>query len=88
MSIVLSGLVLLGIAGLGITLRSHLHKKHPSNPLLRSEGIVDAPLSPNGSVLIKGDLWMARSADGVVIPTRAPVMVVGFEDHLLLVTQR
>ena len=88
MSIILPGLVLLGIAVLGITLGSHLHKKHPSNPLPHSEGIVDTPLSPNGSVLIEGDLWMARSADGLGIPTRAQVMVVGFEDHLLLVTQR
>lgn len=88
MSIALSGLILLGIAVLVITLRSHLHKRHPSNPLLSSDGVVDVPLSPNGSVLINGDLWMARSADGLVIPARAQVIVVGFDHHLLLVTQR
>jgi membrane-bound ClpP family serine protease len=88
MSIVFSGLVLLAIAVPVITLRSHLHKKYPSNPRLRSEGIVDAPLSPKGSVLINGELWMARSIDGLLIPTRAQVAVVGFEDHLILVAER
>ena len=88
MSIVFSGLVLLALAAAVAILRSHLHKKYPSNPKLRSEGIVDVPLSPKGSVLINGELWMARSIDSLLIPARTQVTVVGFEDHLLLVAER
>lgn len=87
MSIVISGLIVLTIA-IVIILRLHFHKKYPSNPVLYSAGFVDAPLAPKGSVLVNGELWMARSANGLLIPAKAHVTVVGFEDHLLLVTRR
>jgi membrane-bound ClpP family serine protease len=81
MMLVLSSLVLL------ITVRSHLHKKYPvSDSLISNRGIVDAPLAPKGSVIINGELWMARSANNSTIPAKTKVKVIGFEDHLLLVT--
>ena len=78
--------IALTIAVLVIVLSSHLHKRDPASPFLHSAGIVNAALSPNGSVIIKGEVWLARSVDGLCIPSKAPITVVGFEDHLLLVS--
>ncbi len=88
MSVVLLVLLILASLVLLITLRSHLHKKYPtSDSLISSHGTVDAPLAPEGSVIIDGELWMARSANGSTIPARTKIKVIGFEDHLLMVTQ-
>ena len=46
---------------------------------------VNTKLEPEGTVIVCGELWRARSKDGAHIPTRARVRVVGFEDHLALV---
>ena len=80
--LILAGLVLL------ITLHSHLHKKYPiSDSLISSHGTVDAALAPEGSVIINGELWLARSANGSTIPAKTKIRVIGFQDHLLMVTQ-
>ncbi|HEV8369579.1 MAG TPA: NfeD family protein [Pyrinomonadaceae bacterium] len=74
-------------AALGVYF-SRRHKRHPSaNPLISSSAIVDRPLSPNGSVLINGELWLACSANGKSIPTGSRVTIVGINQHLLLVSQ-
>jgi membrane-bound ClpP family serine protease len=88
MSIALVALLLLSLPVLAITLRSHLQKKYPvSGSLISSSGTVDAPLAPKGSVIIDGELWLARSANGATIPAQTSIKVVGFDDHHLLVTQ-
>ena len=46
---------------------------------------VDTELDPEGTVIVCGELWRARSKNGAVIPARARVRVVGFEGHLALV---
>ena len=46
---------------------------------------VDIRLDPEGTVIVCGELWRARSNDGGVISSRARVRVVGFKDHLALV---
>jgi membrane-bound serine protease (ClpP class) len=46
---------------------------------------VDTKLDPEGTVIVCGELWRARSKDGTHISNRARVRVVGFEDHLALV---
>ena len=46
---------------------------------------VDTKLDPEGTVIVGGEMWRARSKDGVLIPSRARVRVVGFEGHLALV---
>jgi len=67
-------------------IRSRRHKRHPlRNSLISSQGIVDSSLDPNGSVLVDGELWLARSLNGNSIPTRTRVTVVAVKDHLLLV---
>jgi len=46
---------------------------------------VDKELQPEGTVIVSGELWRAKSKDGAFIESRARVRVVGFKDHLALV---
>lgn len=73
--------VLLIVAGMS------RHKKSATSELqlLGSRAQVDAELGPEGTVLIQGELWRARSADGTSIAPRTIVQVVGLSGHLLLV---
>jgi membrane-bound serine protease (ClpP class) len=63
------------------------HKKSATNEirLLGSQARVDSPLGPEGTVLVQGELWRARSADGTNIASHTIVQVVGLSGHLLLV---
>ena len=65
----------------------YLHKKAGVGEikLIGQIGAVDTKLDPEGTVIVCGELWRARSKAGVVISTRARVRVVGFEDHFALV---
>jgi membrane-bound serine protease (ClpP class) len=46
---------------------------------------VDTKLEPEGTVLVRGELWRARSKDGSSISSHARVRIIGFQDHLVLV---
>lgn len=46
---------------------------------------VDSQLDPEGTVLVSGELWRAKSKNGEFISPHARVRVVGFQEHLLLV---
>ena len=46
---------------------------------------VDTTLDPEGTVIVVGELWRAKSRSGAVIPPHTRVRVVGFEDHLAVV---
>ncbi len=46
---------------------------------------VETTLMPDGTVIIGGELWPARSIDGLVIASRRRVRVVSFDDLSLLV---
>jgi membrane-bound serine protease (ClpP class) len=63
------------------------HKKSGSGriQLLGAEGVVESKLDPEGTVLIDGELWRARSLDGTSIADPARVEVVAVDGHLLLV---
>ena len=65
----------------------YLHKKAGAGDinLVGEVGAVDTKLEPEGTVIVCGELWRARSKDGVVISERARVRVVGFENHFALV---
>ena len=70
-----------------VALRSRHHKRHVfTGPLISASAIVDRPLTPEGSVFVHGELWLARSANGNLIPAKSKVTVIGSQDHLLLVT--
>ena len=63
------------------------HKKSATDEiqLVGSQAQVDSPLGPEGTVLVRGELWRARSADGTNIASHTMVQVVGLSGHLLLV---
>lgn len=46
---------------------------------------VETKLDPEGTVIIGGELWRARSSSGDVISPRTRVRVVGFDALLALV---
>ena len=71
-----------------IVIGSYLHKRHPLTTRLLSEsGIANSPLTPQGSVLVNGELWLARSVDGNFIAAKSAVQIVGLDGHLLLVSE-
>jgi membrane-bound serine protease (ClpP class) len=63
------------------------HKKAGTGDLklLGEIGLTDSSLEPEGTVLVQGELWRARSRDGSVVSARARVRIVSFKDHLVLV---
>ena len=77
---------LLTICAVGLILSLFLHK-HSSKlkSPVSSLGTVHTTLSPNGSVFVDGELWLAESLDGNLIREKQKVMVMGLRDHLLLV---
>jgi len=65
----------------------YLHKKAGTGDvkLIGEVARVDTQLDPEGTVIVCGELWRARSKDGAHISSHARVRVVEFEDHLALV---
>ena len=61
------------------------HRKGATGHLLLLErmALVETTLQPEGSVLIEGELWRARSRDGVRVERGQSVHVVGTDGHLL-----
>jgi membrane-bound ClpP family serine protease len=54
-------------------------------PLIGSGAVVDKQLSPEGAVLVHGELWNACSLRGQLIPSQTSVIVVGMRGHILMV---
>ena len=65
------------------------HKKitRTDLPLISASALVDNALTPNGTVLVNGELWSAYSLHGNFITPGTRVTVVGLRDHLLLVKE-
>lgn len=78
------GLGALFIAALGVAVLSR-HKKAATGQLKLMErtGMVETALEPEGSVLIMGELWRARSHEGLRVERGERVRVVGTAGHLL-----
>ena len=66
-------------------LSRHIKSATSEIRLIGSRAQVDSSLTPEGTVLIHGELWRARSADGTNISSHTIVQVMGFSGHLLLV---
>jgi membrane-bound serine protease (ClpP class) len=81
--------VLTAVAALAtlVVVALYLHKRASAGDikLIGEFARVDTKLDPQGTVIVCGELWRARSKDGTHISKRARVRVVGFEDHLALV---
>src|SRR6267142_6148322 len=54
-------------------------------PLLGSPALVDQSLNPEGTVIVRGELWNACSSHGQSIVAETRVSVVRLRDHLLVV---
>lgn len=63
------------------------HKKAGSKDvrLLGEIARVDTTLDPEGTVILSGELWRAKSSNGATISSCALVRVVGLQDHFVLV---
>ena len=86
-------MILVGILALTITLSVAIvvalyrHKKTSSRSIsfVGATGEVVSDLVPEGTVVVHGELWRARSGDGSTFSSKARVAVVGVEGHLLIV---
>jgi membrane-bound serine protease (ClpP class) len=81
-------LVALLFVGLALTLliaAASRHKKaaHGELELMGALASVETTLTPEGSVIIRGELWRARSRTGGKLERGQTVRVVGASDHLL-----
>ena len=72
------------IAALWVVLLSR-HKKAATTQLrlMHAVASVETALEPEGSVLVDGELWRARSRAGLWVERGARVLVVGSSGHLL-----
>jgi membrane-bound serine protease (ClpP class) len=61
------------------------HKKSGAGDvdLLGAMALVQTSLSPEGSVLVRGELWRARSRTGATVERGREVRIVGATQHLL-----
>jgi membrane-bound ClpP family serine protease len=85
-------LVPIALAVLGgplwLAFRSRRQKRTAGDlALVSSSALVTSALSPDGAVLVQGELFFARSQNGNPIPASTPVKVVGVSQHLLLVEE-
>ena len=85
-AIVVTILLLAALVALAFMVLSR-HKKSGTGQiqLLGAEGLVQAELRPEGAVLIKGELWRARSIDGTNIAVQERVEVAAVDGHLIVV---
>jgi membrane-bound serine protease (ClpP class) len=63
------------------------HKKAGAGDikLIGEIATVEVPLAPEGTIIVSGELWRAKSYNGSVVSSHAQVRVVGFKDFLALV---
>jgi membrane-bound serine protease (ClpP class) len=61
------------------------HKKAGTGQLklMNAPALVETALEPEGSVLVHGELWRARSRGGFRVERGARVLVVGTSGHML-----
>ena len=80
---------LLGASLIAIALLSRWKKSQlDTSPILGANAVALSPLTPEGSVLVKGEVWRALSSDGTAIKTESDLVVTAVHRHLLLVQLR
>jgi len=83
--IVLAVVILLGASLLVLGLWRHKNASGGDVKLLGERGRVETRIDPEGSVIVAGELWRARSHDGRAIDVGSVVRVVGMHSHLAVV---
>jgi membrane-bound ClpP family serine protease len=80
-------LAFVGLIALAIVIALYRHKKTSAGEvhLIGELCHVNTHLTPDGTVLVQGELWPARSIDGNFIAPPSLVRIVGAQDHLLFV---
>jgi membrane-bound serine protease (ClpP class) len=83
--IVLAAALIIGLALALIVVAMSRHKKGGVGELnlLGAVALVQTSLVPEGSVMVRGELWRARSRAGLNIERGREVRVVGASQHLL-----
>lgn len=76
-----------GVIAAAIRMRSRPHMKLGVDALPGSTGVASSGLNPEGTVLVDGSYWKARSLEGE-IQLGQPVFVVGREGLILLVKSK
>lgn len=89
MKLVLLIAILAAVAAsaLGVVIALYRHKKASVGDmkLIGELAEVDKELAPEGTVIVRGELWRAKSKDGAFVAASTRVQVVGFENHLAVV---
>ena len=86
--LILAGILALTVSlSLALVVALYRHKRASSRSVsvMGKTGEVVSDLMPEGTVIVQGELWRARSRDGFALRTKAQVKVIGVEGHLLLV---
>ena len=87
----LIALALIGVVGCALatiaaaTLSRHKKLGSGQPVIIGATGLVNTRLNPEGTVLLNGELWRARSQDSIVIVENRRVIVADVLGHLLLV---
>ena len=83
--IVLAAALIVGLALSLLVMALSRHKKGGVGELnlLGAVALVQTSLAPEGSVLVRGELWRARSRTGAVVERGRAVRIVGASQHLL-----
>ena len=76
---------LAGISLLVLALWRHKRTSAGEVKLIGELGQVEAKLDPEGTVIVCGELWRAKSNNGASIAVHTRVRVVGTQGHLVLV---
>jgi membrane-bound serine protease (ClpP class) len=88
--VVAVGGLALAMVGLSVVAARTRRMKAPlgqlgTPPPAGTAGIVQAPLSPVGSVQLAGETWSARTTDERALPRATPVRLVGFDGLVAIV---
>ena len=83
--IVLTAALIVGLVLTLIVVAMSRHKKGGTGELnlLGAVALVQTNLATEGSVLVRGELWRARSRTGVVVERGRTVRIVGASHYLL-----
>jgi membrane-bound serine protease (ClpP class) len=82
--LIITGVALLATA-LVVALYHHKKSGVGAIKLIGEIGYVDTELTPEGTVIVSGELWRATSKDHSSIDSRSRVRVVGFANNLAVV---
>lgn len=82
-TLIVGSALLLG--GLVVVLALRKRFTNPELQLIGKSARVETSLTPAGSVIADAELWLARSANGEVIPAQSFVRIVGVQDLSLVV---